>query len=351
VPKRADGFIGALRREAAGRHDEFRERVFESVYIGGGTPTVLSLEHQCGIRGIITDHFTIADAAEFTVEANPNTVSQDTLSAWRRSGANRLSLGVQSFSEDVLRILGRRHTTEQAISAYKVARKAGFRNIGMDLIYGVPGQTMEQWKETLDAAIRLGPEHLSLYSLSLDEGSVFLREAEAGRIAMPEDEFVVEMYECGVAALSRAGFLRYEISNFSLPGLECRHNMNYWQRGEYLGLGPSAWSFFSGRRLQNIADGEEYARRLEDGGRVVAYAETPDAEQASRETILLNLRTASGMDLGRYEREHGALFRNRLKRNMGPLETAGLLEVRNGRMTLTDRGIVLSNEALSRLSS
>jgi oxygen-independent coproporphyrinogen-3 oxidase len=149
--------------------------------------------------------------------------------------------------------------------AFLLARAVGFRNIGMDLIYGVPRQTMPRWAATLDKAIRYRPEHISAYSLSLDNGSLFKREAEAGRFALPDDDRTADMYEYAAATLARAGYGRYEISNFALPGFECRHNMNYWSRGEYLGIGPGAWSFLSGRRYHTIADTEEYARRLSSG--------------------------------------------------------------------------------------
>jgi oxygen-independent coproporphyrinogen-3 oxidase len=253
-PDRADEFISGLKSEAALYRKDFIHRTFGSIYIGGGTPTVLSPLQLVMLTRVIRESFPIDDNAEFTVEANPSTVTSEKLSLLLARGVNRLSLGVQSFSDEVLQILGRLHTGEQAADAIRLARIAGFRNIGVDLIYGIPGQTATHWEETLGALIALKPEHVSAYSLSLDDGSLFKREAEAGGFTMPDDEVIAAMYESAVETLNNACYGQYEISNFSLPGYECRHNLNYWYRGEYLGLGPGAWSFMSGTRSANISD-------------------------------------------------------------------------------------------------
>ena len=266
---KADAFISGLKHEVALYRNDFRNQAFSSIYIGGGTPTVLSSEQFGLLVRIIREHFTIDDDVEFTVEANPNTITHEKLSLMRSQGVNRLSLGVQSFSDEVLQILGRLHTAEQAADAFRVARSVGFENIGIDLIYGIPGQTVADWDETLNAAIALKPEHVSAYNLSLDEGSQFMRESEAGEFALPDEEICAAMYERAVIKLNNAGYGRYEISNFSLSGYECRHNMNYWERGEYLGLGPGAWSFISGRRYANIADTTEYVQRLSSGRTII----------------------------------------------------------------------------------
>lgn len=350
-PKSADEFLEALWREASNCRNEFGELTFQTVYVGGGTPTVLSPAQIGRLGDVITDHFSVSEASEFTVEANPNTVSEGNLSAWRGIGANRLSLGVQSFDDAVLGILGRLHTAGQALSAFQMARTAGFRAVGMDLIYGVTGQTLQQWKTTLETAVLCRPEHLSVYSLSVDEGSLFKQELEAGRFSPPDDDLAADMYESAAAMLADAGYRRYEISNFALPGSECRHNLNYWERGEYLGFGPAAWSFMQGRRYYNIADCGEYARRMASGISAVAGSDIPGQEQASRETLLLSLRTAKGLDLARYRHEYGIHMSQRLEAALVPLREAGLLQVRDGRATLSERGVLLSNEAISRLSA
>jgi oxygen-independent coproporphyrinogen-3 oxidase len=346
----ADAFISGLKHEAALYRNDFRNRAFSSIYIGGGTPTVLSPEQFRLLVRTIREHFTIDYGVEFTVEANPNTITHEKLSLMRSEGVNRLSLGVQSFSDEVLQILGRLHTAEQAADAFRVARSVGFENIGIDLIYGIPGQTADHWEDTLDAAIQLKPEHVSAYNLSLDAGSQFMRESEAGEFALPHEEICAAMYERAVIKLKNAGYGRYEISNFSLPGYECRHNMNYWERGEYLGLGPGACSFISGRRYANIADTAEYVQRLSSGRTIIEDQEILSSGASARETVLLSLRTTQGLDLSRFEQEFGPERLRALERNAIPLTEAGLLRVNEGRLTLTDRGILLLDEALARLS-
>ena len=259
--KSADDYIVSLGKEALRYKHDFNNRVFKTIYIGGGTPTVLSQGQSLGIIKVIKDHFQQTEGAEFTIEANPNSATKQSLSLWRSLGVNRLSLGIQSFSDDVLHQLGRLHTGGQAIDAFQLSRSAGFHNIGIDLIYGIPGQTKEQWEETLVLATELAPEHISIYSLSLDG------ESESNSVPilenlLPDDETTAEKYEFAVSVLRDSGYSRYELSNFSLPGLECRHNMNYWEQGEYLGLGPSASSFISRRRFHTVSDLEEYTRRL-----------------------------------------------------------------------------------------
>jgi oxygen-independent coproporphyrinogen-3 oxidase len=319
------------------------------VYLGGGTPTVLSTGQFSGLNSILRESFSLAEDAEYTVEANPGTLTEEKLLAQRKSGANRLSIGVQSFSDRVLRFLGRAHTAADAEQALLLSRQAGFRNIGLDLMYGIPGQTPAEWADTLRRAVDLGPEHISAYSLSLDEGSFFTREADAGRLMLPEDGDVAAMYEQAVAVLDRAGLRRYEVSNFSRPGFECRHNLNYWDRGEYLGLGPGAWSSIAGRRWSSVRDVEEYCRMLEAGQPPISFLETADPEQAAAETLLLGLRTASGVDLSRFEREYGRRRLDRLLRNSRELQRAGLVACASGRLQLTRSGVPLGDELLLRL--
>ncbi len=345
----ADAFLSSLRSEAALYKDAFHGRPFETIYIGGGTPTALSLDQFNILAGIVREHFLISNNIEFTVEANPGTVSEQGLKMLLECGVNRLSLGVQSFSDPVLRTLGRLHTSEEAVDAVMCARQAGFQNIGIDLIYGVPGQTESLWRESLEQAIELEPKHISAYSLSLDEGTWFTREVEAGRLALPHEETVARMYELAVSVLARAGYPRYEISNFSLPGFECRHNLNYWRRGEYLGLGPGAWSFVSGKRCSNIPDVREYTRRLAAGSSPVEYEETVRPEQAAAEALMLGLRTEAGIELRRFEREHGRQAVERLVKNVEPLSGRGMVSLSSGFLRLTGRGILLSNDVIGRL--
>ncbi len=348
--QQADEYIASLRLEAASYQRAFDGRTFDSVYLGGGTPTALSSEQLKKLIVLVHEHFQISRDAECTVEANPNTVSDRQLALLREGGINRLSLGAQSFNNDVLKTLGRLHTAQEAADAFMLARSAGFTNIGIDLIYGIPGQTAVQWNETLDRTIILKPEHVSAYSLSIDEGSRFMSEAEAGRFSLPGDEQGAAMYELAVNELGRAGYNRYEISNFSLSGFACRHNMNYWARGEYLGLGPGAWSFISGRRYHSVVDVRDYSLRLKAGLSLIQFEEIASFRQAANETVMLGLRMAEGVDLARFGRDFGADTSRQLEENATPLQQAGLLEKTKGRIRLTERGFLLANEALARLA-
>lgn len=349
-PGGVDAFISSLEREAAVCREDLSGRPFTSIYIGGGTPTVLSPSQFQLLVSVIRDNFTIDESVEFTVEANPGTVTSEKLSQLSAQGVNRLSLGVQSLSDEALLTLGRPHTAKLAAGAFKLARDAGFKNISVDLIYGIPGQTAALWETTLDTAIALGPEHLSAYSLSLDDGSPFARKAAAGDFTLPDDEVSAAQYETAVRKLNIADYGRYEISNFARPGSECRHNLNYWERGEYLGLGPGAWSFISGRRYAVIADVAEYSQRLSSGRSVIVFEETVGPRAAATETVLLGLRTMKGLDLLRFEQAHGTDLLRGLERNAVKLRDAGLLSVSGGRMKLTDRGVLLSDEVFAWLS-
>jgi oxygen-independent coproporphyrinogen-3 oxidase len=347
--EQANEYVAALCLEAANNQQVFDGRTFDSVYIGGGTPTALSSDQLEKLISALNKHFHISKDAEFTIEANPKTVSDGLLTLLREAGVNRLSLGVQSLNDDVLKTLGRAHNSLEAVDAFLLARKAGFTNVGIDLIYGVPGQTADKWNETLERAISLEPEHVSAYSLSVDEGSRFRKETESGSFALPGDELVAAMYERAVNDLSRSGYRRYEISNFSLPGFACRHNMNYWERGEYLGLGPGAWSFISGRRYRTIADVRAYSLRMNAGQSVLEDEEVASLRQAANETIMLGLRTARGVDRVRYERVFGADTAQLLRKNAAPLKQAGLIEETKGWIRLTEKGFLLADEALARL--
>jgi oxygen-independent coproporphyrinogen-3 oxidase len=350
-PRKADDFIAALKIEAEQSRENIINGCMGSIYIGGGTPTVLSHEQLGQVIAAMRRYFSFDDDAEFTVEANPNTLSSGYLSFLLEQGVNRLSLGIQSFSDKALSVLGRLHNAREATDAFKRARISGFKNIGIDLIFGIPGQNATEWQKTIDAAIALRPEHISAYNLSLDEGSQFMRLAQTGEIVLPEDEIVAEMYEHAVQSLSRAGYCRYEISNFALSGFACMHNLNYWERGEYLGLGPGASSFLAGTRHDNIADCDEYARRLCNGLPARQFEEIVRADLAATEMLMLGLRTVQGVDLLRFRREYGTDLLNHLREMIGSLDAAGLILMTDERLRLTDRGFLLSDEALKRLST
>ena len=236
----------------------------DSVYFGGGTPSFFGADGLAVILTTIRRNFDVVPDAEISVECNPDSVSDRLLHRLYAEGFNRVSLGVQSDDDEILKKLGRPHTYAQAATAYQRIRKAGFRNVSIDLMYGLPGQDLQDWQETLDNVLRLNPEHVSCYALKIEEGTPFYDYKEM--LNLPDDETQADMYLAAVEALRSRGFRQYEISNFARKGLYSRHNMKYWTGGEYLGFGPSASSDFAGKRFTLKRDLQEYIAGIRDGG-------------------------------------------------------------------------------------
>jgi oxygen-independent coproporphyrinogen-3 oxidase len=325
-----DEYLSALSAEARAVSALSAGVRFNTVYVGGGTPSVLSAEQIFALGGVLKQ--IVAAPREYTFECNPDSVTGEKLSAMKAIGVNRLSIGAQSFNDADLRVLGRIHTAAAAREKFALIRHAGFDNINLDLIYGIPGQTEESWGATLREALRLGPEHLSLYPLTVEDGTPF---SESGVSA--DGDLQAEMYYSALGILEGAGYVRYEISNFSFPGRECVHNLNYWARGGYEGIGASAVSFKDGVRNKNVSGLAEYVRTASRGIRPVGESEELSGDQRSAERIMLGLRTASGVRLsGTEERFEAPLYESR---------RAGLVETSpDGLWRLTRRGIYLSNE-------
>lgn len=251
-------YVEALRREIRLRGG----RKIETIYIGGGTPTVLPVDSIEDIFKTVRDYFEIAKDAEITIEANPGTLDTKKTKALAGLGINRLSIGVQSLNDKELRFLGRCHTAEEAMKAID---SPGFENFSADLIYGIPGQSMRSWQNTVKCALSSGPAHISAYELTAERGTPFYEDVMSGKVNTPPEALVVEMFEHGLDAFEKAGLMHYEISNFARPGLECRHNLNYWKRGEYVGLGAGAHSFEAGRRSKNTGYVFKYIENLSKG--------------------------------------------------------------------------------------
>ncbi|HAR45941.1 MAG: hypothetical protein A2X56_03725 [Nitrospirae bacterium GWC2_57_13] len=345
----ADQFLKALGQEAFLLRRQFQDQVFETLYIGGGTPSLLSPRQITDLFELLKANFHFFSGGEWSIEANPDSLSSETFDMLLEAGVNRLSIGVQSFSDEELRVLGRRHKALRAEESVRQAQRSGFRNIGIDLIFGIPGQSLADWEKTLASAVGLGPQHISAYALSLDEGTIFSREAAAGALSLPDEGIVSAMYDKALDMLRGAGYGHYEISNFALPGCECRHNRNYWSRGEYLGLGPGAWSFVRGRRSSNCADICAYEQQLSGGALPTAYEESVGSTEAAAETLLLALRTGEGLDIRDYERLCGRPAAARVHAGAARLLGSGLVQIADGRIRLTARGMFLSDEVIERL--
>ncbi len=307
-----------------------------TIYFGGGTPSTLTSQQLIRILNAIRHWFAVRDDAEISIEVHPGTVSPESLGALRQAGFTRLSVGGQSFDQNELRELGGRAFGGGVRQAVSWARAGGFTNISLDLLFGFPGQSMESWQRTLEEALAVSPTHLSCYAYTLEEGSPFYREVMCGKGSGPDQEFQVALEERAVECLASAGFERYEISNFCLPGYECRHNMRYWQVRAYLGFGPSAQSCLGRARFGNVADLERYADALKKGLLPLDEITRLSQDQVDRERVIWGLRMLSGVRLKSKEDSQKA----GLLRTIHQLKKEGLLRVEGqGRVRLTGLGI------------
>jgi len=341
-----DDYVDALVREMAivgGRFSPLRGR---TIYLGGGTPTVLSLQQLESILDGCLEAFLIDDGAEVCCEANPGTVDLGYLEGLRCLGLGRLSLGVQSLHDDELQFLGRVHTSAQAREAYEMARQAGFENLNLDLICAFPGHTLQRWRATLERAIALEPEHLSLYPLSLEEGTPLWKRVEMGELRTPDDDLAAEMYLLAEEILE--GYRHYEISNWTKPGYESRHNLTYWRNEGYLGFGAGAHSYYGGRRFWNVARPEEYIRRLKAGESATEGEEVIEAAVEIAETVIMGLRLSEGVEYDRFRQRFGRDLSSLYGPQLEELKAWGLLEVNGKGIRLAPRGRLLGNEVFER---
>lgn len=315
-----------------------------TVYFGGGTPSLLPPDTLARILQCLREHFPISPDAEITLEANPGTVDRTYLQAARELGVNRISLGVQSVHPDELRLLGRRHTWEEAVAAVEAAQAAGLETVNLDLIYGLPGQTLPRWQETLEAALSLEPDHLSLYALTLEEGTPLREQVARGELPRPDDDAAAEMYEWAEARLARAGYVHYELSNWARSERHfCRHNLTYWYNEPYLGLGAGAASWWGGRRWTNVRHPEEYIRRRAAGQPVAEEVEEIPLRLEMGETMMMGLRLIAGVSDARFRARFGIGLAEVFGAELSRLADQGLLEWDGQRARLTPRGRLLGN--------
>jgi oxygen-independent coproporphyrinogen-3 oxidase len=378
-PAREKRYVDAVLKELSTVASVGAPGELKSVYMGGGTPTVLSPGSIGSIIGGVVGRFKPSISVEITVEANPGTIGAVGLKGLKQAGVNRLSIGAQSFSGRILRTLSRVHTADKSLEVIQQARAAGFDNLGVDLIFGVPGQSLADWEETLQRTVALSPEHVSLYGLTIEPGTPFghIYAQEEGKDgaegdgrpsgthaptaspALPQEETVIEMYKAAISLLTKAGFVHYEISNFALPGKESVHNTGYWRGQAYLGLGPGAHTYLKkgpwGTRGWNERDPDEYLRLVEEKGSARVGGEELSREEAIVERVMLGLRMlgdgGEGIDgidgkkfkdsFGKYPMEELAEWKT--------LEEEGLLLITGQDVRLTTKGALLSDEVFLRL--
>jgi len=320
----------------------------ETVYFGGGTPSLLESSQVGEILDAIRANYAITDNAEVTLEVNPGTVNGTYLRLLREKGINRLSLGIQSLDEDELRLLGRQHSVLEAVDAVHQARTAGFDNLSLDFIYGVPRRDIEKWMAILQKIVGLGAEHLSLYALSLEEGTALAEAVRSGEVMPPDQDVVAQEYELAGDMLERAGYRQYEISNWARPGYESRHNLTYWTGGDYLGLGCGAHSFLNGTRYAGTDSLDEYLETLGAGRLVRQVADSLTPRMALGEAVMLGLRLNVGVMADDIRARFGIDLQEHFKTEIAELVALGLLEEDKRRLRLTPRGRLLGNEVFIR---
>ena len=323
------------------------DHLVDTVYFGGGTPSFFGADGLAQILGVIRKSFDVASSAEITFEANPDSVSDKFLRRMRNEGFNRVSLGIQCDDDEILKKIGRPHTYAQAVHAVERIRKAGFRNLSLDLMYGLPGQSLEDWLHTLRNVLSLRPEHISCYGLKVEEGTPLYEYQEYCDLA--DDDTQADMYLEAIKMLQKFGYRQYEISNFCRKGNVSRHNLKYWTGGEYLGFGPDASSDFAGRRFTAIRDLQGYIEGIQTGGQVLREVQEIPTRERAGEYLMMRLRLTAGLDPKEYE--------SRFLLPFGPLEAALLRfqsqnlaqKTFDGRWHLTPEGLLLSNTIISDL--
>jgi len=337
-----------------------------TVFLGGGTPSYLPEHHLPRIFEVINSSFVLREDAEITVEANPDDLNQSNCTAWLRLGINRLSIGVQSLDDGMLKLLGRRHDSRQAINAVEAAQVAGFTNVNLDLMYGLPGQSMDQWQDTLQRVASLSPKHLSLYALTPEEGTPLHQWLKDGSVPNPDSDLAADMYQHARDHLAEAGFHHYEISNWSLPHCQAIHNLGYWRNLPYLGVGPGAHSRLGAYRFWDVSSPRSYLAKVKKwaASNPGAYQGLTEAalesaspvdgwehispEIDSSEMMILGLRLLDGMDLGEASARVGQDLEAIYGAQIDELTGLGLLERSNGLLRLTTETYLVANQVFTR---
>ena len=336
----ASRYVSALLREAELAAGAWERVEVVSVFLGGGTPTTLDVADLKAILARLRSSYAVTIDAEITLEANPDTVDATKLGALREAGYGRLSMGAQSFDRSVLAALERVHQPEAVRRAFEAARAAGFDNVNLDLIYGAAGETLESWERTLEEAIALSPEHVSAYALTIEPATALGRQVARGETPAPDPDVQADMFEAACGLLGDAGYGHYEVSNWAKPGYDCRHNLGYWERRPYVGLGAGAHGFREGRRWWNVRPPEEYLSMVERGELPVGGSEELEPADAYLEEVFLRLRILQGIPASWVENGREE-----------PYLESGLLARDDGNLIPTERGMLLLNELVLGLTT
>ena len=328
---------------------EVQRLSFASIFFGGGTPSILPVEALTLLLADIRSLFAFSTEPEITIETNPATVDARGLQQLCQVGFNRISIGVQSFSDRELVRLGRLHTGADALATIAAARRAGFTNLSLDLMYGLPGQDQKSWQQNLEQALTVVPEHLSLYELTIEAGTPFAVEVAPKKLNLPLEDEILAMMAVIEDVLSPVPLARYEISNYAVAGKACHHNMNYWHNGQYLGFGPGAVSAFDGKRRSTVASLDQFCHRVAAGEALWDETEELTPEAAFRETVIMGLRLLAGVSMTGLRRRFGIDLQTYYGETLASLLRQGLLSIQGDRLLLTRRGLPLANPIMANL--
>lgn len=340
-------YFKALEQEISCWAPLMKNNQIASIFIGGGTPSLVEPQLITRLMASCKNNFNIISGAEITIESNPGTLTPEKLYAYRNSGINRLSMGVQACQDSLLKLMGRIHSVNEFDENFRHAREAGFDNINLDLIFGLPGQSPEEWKETLEYAVRPGVTHLSCYSLKIEEGTVFAKKVDNGELLPLEEELDRQMYADARKILVQKGFRQYEISNFARPGFECSHNLIYWRAEEYLGIGAGAHSYVDGSRFNNIYGVKEYIDKSASLEKRQENLQVIDRQESMSEYMMLGFRLLDGVNSKAFQARYGEnpeeVFGEKLKR----LLRMELVEQNTDNFRLTEYGLDIANRVFA----
>ena len=340
-------YVDALHKEIQAASPSAGSHTIDTVFFGGGTPTAIPSADEAALLRTVLHHLPVAPDAEITTEANPGTMDVRHLAVLREAGFNRISFGIQSFDAGLLKTLDRIHTADEGRNAVRAARSAGFENVSIDLMFALPRQTEVQWRHTLSEAFALGTEHISLYSLIVEEGTGFHTLYQKGRLPLPDEDLAARMYQIAIDTAESEGYRQYEISNFAKPGRESRHNIHYWNNDQYFGFGCGAVSYLDGDRRMNLKSPKRYADAVQSSHSLIENSEILDRETSMGETMLMGLRlTEVGVGRknfkNRFQVDPADFYQSAINQHCN----AGLLEVTDACVRLTPKGVFLANEVM-----
>ena len=336
-------YISALEQEMKLYKDEVKDKEIDSIFIGGGTPTVLNGDEIKTLFKKINENFKIKEDAEITMECNPGTIDEKKLLAMKESGVNRLSIGLQAVQNHHLKYIGRIHTYEEFEKNYIEAKNIGFNNINIDLMYALPNQTVEDWKETLEKIVKLNPEHISAYSLILEENTELFDMFNRKEFRLLDEDTDIEMYEYTINYLKLHGYNQYEISNYAKTGYECNHNILYWKCENYIGIGTSSAGYLNNIRYNNICEIDKYEEAVLNNKKPIEFEEFTSEKDEIEEKIFLGLRMNEGIKFIDFEEKYNLNFEEKYKEQIEKLTKMNLIEVDNQGMRLTQKGREISN--------